>query len=142
MEHQYHDGGRSNAGYKGATGDCAVRSVAIATGRSYQEVYDGINQIAKVEKHHKKRLRSSSRNGVFRETLNKYLESVGWEWIPTMKIGSGCQVHLRSDELPKESIVVRLSGHFAAVVDGVLFDTYDCSRNGTRCVYGYWREKV
>jgi len=28
-----------------------------------------------------------------------------------------------------------------AVIDGVINDTYDCSREGTRCVYGYW-EKV
>lgn len=26
----------------------------------------------------------------------------------------------------------------AAVVDGVLHDTFDCSRGGTRCVYGYY----
>jgi len=24
------------------------------------------------------------------------------------------------------------------VIDGVLHDTHDCSRDGTRCVYGYW----
>jgi hypothetical protein len=24
-------------------------------------------------------------------------------------------------------------------VDGALHDTYNGSRNGTRCVYGYWR---
>jgi hypothetical protein len=59
-----------------------------------------------------------------------------------MQIGSGCKVHLRSDELPIGRLVVGLSRHSAAVIDGVLHDTYDCSRRGTRCVYGYWsREK-
>lgn len=29
---------------------------------------------------------------------------------------------------------------YAAVVDGVVRDTHDPSRDGTRCVYGYWRE--
>jgi hypothetical protein len=24
------------------------------------------------------------------------------------------------------------------VIDGVLHDTHDCTRGGTRCVYGYW----
>ncbi len=24
------------------------------------------------------------------------------------------------------------------MIDGVVHDTYDCTRNGTRCVYGYW----
>jgi hypothetical protein len=55
-----------------------------------------------------------------------------------MGIGTGCTVHLKADELPAGRIIVRLSGHYAAVIDGVLHDTSDCSRDGTRCVYGYW----
>jgi hypothetical protein len=58
-----------------------------------------------------------------------------------MDFGSGCTVHLKSDELPKGTLIVRLSKHLAAVKDGVLHDTYDCSRGGTRCVYGYYRQK-
>ena len=56
-----------------------------------------------------------------------------------MLIGTGCRVHLRRDELPTGRLVVALSGHMAAVIDGVLNDTHDCSRAGTRCVYGYYR---
>lgn len=36
-------------------------------------------------------------------------------------------------------IIVRLSRHISAVIDGVIHDTYDPSRDGTRCVYGYWK---
>jgi hypothetical protein len=32
-----------------------------------------------------------------------------------------------------------VSRHAVAVIDGVIHDTYDCSRGGKRCVYGYWR---
>jgi hypothetical protein len=63
--------------------------------------------------------------------------SLGLRWVPTMQIGQGCKVHLRRDELPQKGRLV-LSRHAAAVIDGVLHDTYDCSRGGTRCVYGYW----
>ncbi len=28
--------------------------------------------------------------------------------------------------------------HYTAVIDGVINDTHDPSREGTRCVYGYW----
>ena len=28
--------------------------------------------------------------------------------------------------------------NITVIKDGILHDTYDCSRNGTRCVYGYW----
>jgi hypothetical protein len=30
------------------------------------------------------------------------------------------------------------SGRGVAVVDGVVRDTHDSSRDGTRCVYGFW----
>ena len=51
----------------------------------------------------------------------------------------GCRYkYLRPDELPKGRIIVRVSKHLDAVVDGVLHDTFDCSRGGTRCVYGYY----
>jgi hypothetical protein len=36
-------------------------------------------------------------------------------------------------------LVVSLSRHYAAVIDGVIRDTHDCSRDGNRCVYGYWQ---
>ena len=139
IKFRYDDGGRAAAGYKGGTGDCAVRAAAIATGMPYREVCSAINLLAKAERPRGGRKRSSARNGVWRKTLNKYLADRGWEWVPTMEIGSGCRVHLRADELPAGRIIVRLSKHYAAVVNGVLRDTYDCSRDGTRCVYGYWQ---
>jgi len=55
-----------------------------------------------------------------------------------MKIGSGCTVHLKKDELPKGRVIASLSKHLVAVIDGIIYDTYDCSQNGTRCVYGYY----
>lgn len=36
-------------------------------------------------------------------------------------------------EMASCRMIVRLSGHLAAVIDGVLHDTHDCSRDGTRC---------
>lgn len=56
-----------------------------------------------------------------------------------MGIGTGCTMHLDESEIPNGSLIVRLSGHMAAVIDRVLYDTYDCSRDGKRCVYGFWR---
>jgi len=82
--------------------------------------------------------RSSARNGVWKQTYRKFLEDLGWVFVPTMFIGSGCKVHLKSDELPNGNLIVNLSRHVAAVIDGVLHDTYDCSRDETRCVYGYF----
>lgn len=69
------------------------------------------------------------------------MERLGWTWHPTMQIGSGCTVHLDRDELPAGRVIVAVSKHVCAVIDGVLRDTHDCSRAGTRCVYGYWIER-
>ena len=40
MKWIYNDGGRKLAGYKGETGDCVVRSIAIISNLPYQELYD------------------------------------------------------------------------------------------------------
>jgi hypothetical protein len=141
MAFQFDDGGRKAAGYKGSSGDCVVRSVAIATGLPYQQIYDSVNHLAKRERTGKrKRGKSDARTGVYKGTTRKLLESLGWHWTPTMEIGSGCQVHLRADELPPGRLIVSVSGHLTAVVDGVIHDTHDPSRRGTRCVYGYWQQ--
>lgn len=136
------DGGRSAAGFRGAAGDCACRAISIATQRSYKEVYDNINKIGKLERTGKrKKTKSSARNRVHKYTLHKYMDSIGWVWIPCMEIGKGCSVHLCEEELPGGRLVVSLSRHITAVIDGVIYDTYDPSRNGTRCVYGYFRAR-
>lgn len=141
MDFVYHDGGREAAGYKGDASDCAVRSIAIATGLPYKEVYDGINEIAKTERKRKGKALSNARTGVWPHTITRFLEPHGWVWVPTMTVGSGCKVHLRKDELPDGRLIVRVSKHFTAVIDGVIYDNHDCSRDGERCVYGYWRPK-
>lgn len=134
------DGGRAKAGFKGeAYGDCLARALALATGEDYRSVYDTINNYAKTERLTKKRLtRSNARTGVHMVTARKVANHYGGVWVPTMGIGTGTTVHLRTQELPPGRIVTRVSKHFAAVIDGVLHDTHDCSRDGTRAVYGYW----
>ena len=138
MKFNYNDGGRGAAGYKGDAGDCVTRSIAIATGKPYQEVYDALNSQRDSMKQTKRVRGSSSRNGVSRTVYDRYLKSLGFRFVPCMTIGSGCKVHLRADELPAGRIICRLSRHLCAVIDGIPQDTFDCTRDGTRCVYGYY----
>lgn len=139
--HIYNDGGRATAGYKGSTGDCAVRAIAIVTELPYQEVYDAINDLAQCEhKGRRKRGISNARTGVYRQTVSKYLLGLGYQWTPTMQIGSGCKVHLCREELPAGRLIVCVSRHYTAVIDGVIHDTYNPARGGTRCVYGYYKQ--
>jgi len=137
----YSDGGRKAAGFKGNAGDCLCRAVSIATQKPYKEVYDIINQFSKMERNGKRKATKSSANsGVYMPTAKRVMEHLGWTWVPLMGVGTGCKVHLKSDELPSGRIICRISKHYAAVVDGVIHDNHDCSRGGTRCVYGYWHQ--
>lgn len=138
MKFVYDDGGRKAAGYVGNTGDCVCRAIAIATELPYQQVYDLINSFAKCERKTANKGISSARTGVYKGTIRRVMNHLGWTYYPTMFIGSGCKVHLRDGELPNGRLVVCVSKHEVAVIDGVIHDTYDCSRDGTRCVYGYY----
>jgi hypothetical protein len=139
---KFDDGGRAKAGYKGLAGDCVCRAIAIATGIPYRDVYDAISQEAQTEKLTKRReKRSSARTGVHKPTTRRYLASLGWTWVPTMRIGSGCTVHLRAGELPSGRLIVSVSRHVVAVIDGTIHDTHDSSRDGMRCVYGYFQKR-
>ena len=113
-----------------------ARSVAIATGLPYRQIYDALNLAAQRERPRGRR--GSARNGVAKQTVRRFLAELGWAWTPTTSIGSGTQVHLRAEELPSGRLIVSVSKHMVAVIDGVIHDTHDPSRDGTRCVYGYW----
>lgn len=146
MQFILNDGGRAAAGFKGTAGDCVCRSIAIATGKDYLAVYDALNALAAKERIRRPkrggraRTRSSARTGVHKPTINRYLRSIGWTFVPTMTIGSGCTVHLADGELPMGRLIVNVSRHMVAVIDGVIHDTHDPSRQGSRCVYGYWKK--
>lgn len=146
MRFQFNDGGRAVAGYKGSTGDCVIRAIAIATEQPYQQVYDKLaemnslyaeNRRDRVAKRLKKK-GGTPRSGNFKKVYRPYLLSLGWRWTPTMFIGKGCQVHLQEEELPSGRIIVNVSKHLIAIIDGVINDTFEDQRNGTRCVYGYY----
>jgi len=141
MKFLYDDGGRKDAGFSGNARDCVARSISIATGIPYGAVYGEINRLGSLERKSKNRKgKSHARTGVHNPTFKKYMNNLGWVWTPTMFVGQGCKIHLREEELPIGKLIVSVSKHITAVVDGVVHDTYDPSRDGSRCVYGYWKE--
>lgn len=145
---RHNDGGRNAAGYKGETRDCVVRSIAIATELPYQKVYDKLFDLnrAFAASHRSRAARwlaknPSPRSGNMRKVYEPWLRSLGWIWTPTMRIGQGCTVHLLRDELPAGRLIVYVSRHLTAVIDGEIHDTSDPSRDGTRCVYGFYSKE-
>lgn len=124
----YNDGGREQAGVSDKR-DCVVRAIAIATKQEYKEVRRALNA-------QKRELGFEDYR--YKKVWQKYLTIRGWKWHACMGIGTGCKTHLIADELPAGTIICRLSRHLVTVIDGVVNDVYDCSRNGTRCIYGYY----
>jgi len=141
----YDDGGRASAGRKGLTGDCVTRALAIAMRRPYEDVYADLaagTATQRASKRTPKKGRTASRGiNTRRKWFTLYMLERGWRWVPTMGIGTGCRVHLRDGELPMGRLIAAVSRHYCAVIDGVVHDTADPSRGGTRCVYGYWTEE-
>lgn len=136
------DGGRAAAGLPKAKGDCVCKSIAIASGLPYLEVRKGLKIASIPERQSKRKQRfSCPDSGMYKATFHKYILSLGATWTPTMFIGSGCKVHVREDELPMGRLILSLSGHVCAMIDRVIYDSHDPSRNGTRCVYGYYQFK-
>lgn len=143
------DGGRNAAGYKGTARDCVARSIAIASGEPYADVYKALSKGMGSQRGSKG---ATARNGVAtkRAWFKRYMRSLGFTWTPTMRVGSGCKVSLIKGHLPPGRLVVAVSKHYTAVIDGVIRDTGNPSRTlrwhlpdgsmriSHRCVYGYW----
>lgn len=153
----HNDGGRSAAGYKGTTGDCGVRALAVAVfgakpawqgiehagaAAAYEQARELVLRHAKRERLTKQRpTRSSVGSGIRRPTMHRIMVELGWRWRATMAIGGGCTTHLRSDELPDGRLILNLSKHYCAMIDGVVHDNHCDDRDGTRCVYSYWYQE-
>lgn len=143
LNYQYDDGGRAAAGFKGVCGDCGVRAAAIALSLPYKEVYQELFSINKEflaksrSARNKRRFSGSPRDGLSTDVMEEFMRRHGWEWVPTMRIGSGCTTHLY--DMPMGSYVCRLANHYCAVVDRTIRDIFHDDEE--RCVYGYWKPK-
>jgi hypothetical protein len=154
------DGGRAAYGYKGkAPGDCVCRAIAIVTGRPYPEIYARLNR-GSVEERCSRGPTAAKGIRTRRKWFKDLMSDLGFEWVSCMGIGTGAKVHLHDGELPMGRLVVKVSRHLTAVIDGVIHDTFNPQReahimefNGAsssndprvthriarRCVYGYWK---
>lgn len=127
MKFNYNDGGRSKY-FKGVAGDCVTRAIAIATGMDYKEVYDTIKDL----------LQHTPRNGLTKQETKDIMDYFGFTRVSCMTIGGGCHYHLREEDLPSGTIICQVSHHLTTIIDGVINDTFNPSRDGNRCVYAYW----
>lgn len=128
MDFVWDDGGRAASGYVGLAGDCVTRSIAIATGTSYRDVYQSLGAASE----------KTPRNGVQASVAAEYLESRNWNR------NSGHGLRFIAEMLPMGVVIVHLSaknenrsGHFCTLIDRVIHDTWDASED-EYFIQSYW----
>jgi len=135
----YNDGGRALAGFKGSTRDCGCRAVAIATGRDYREVYSFLNRMSKVEHLPRGWNKSHSRTGVHAITMHKYLKALDFKWTSCVYQDNDRFMCINKDDLPMGRLVLYMHRHFAAVINHVLYDTWNSGSGRYYQLKGYWK---
>jgi hypothetical protein len=118
MDWVFDDAGRP-ARYKDATGDCAVRAVAVALEISYHEAHP---KLSKANRAWFSREKVS--NGTKHWATEDVLRAAGWE-----EVWLGHPVRLRVEELEITGrVVVFVPEHMVALIDGTVHDVWDSRR--------------
>lgn len=108
--------------YNRLVDDCVKRSIALTTGISYKDVKKGLNE-------HKKITGAKA----FNEKGNpgSYMENaLGFPRTIAQKRSDGTRetVEEFARSHPKGRYVVSVVGHWTACIDGIIYDTWDCSK--------------
>lgn len=118
----------ANSNPKVDTNDCAIRSIATASGEPWQDVMRKLCDIAIEE------CRMPNDIVVVHEFFKKYYSnSQIMDFIGSgMKLDTFCQMY------PEGNYAVQCMNHGVAVKDGVIYDTYDSSGDvvATACKVG------
>ena len=134
MEFIWHDGGRASCGFVGLTSDCVARSVAIATGEVYREVYDSLSKLSP----------KTARHGISQMVIDSFLKDRGWEVLPYSAEVSALKAFY---SLPKGVALVqfepseesrKLHGHLSCVVDHTVYDTWNPFEDPSMRVAKVW----
>lgn len=113
-----------NANSKGNfVNDCVVRAISTAERETWDETYNKLSDMAQAE-------------GVLLDNVpfvERYLDK-------RYKRVAHCSntVGELIEEYPQGTYLVTMEGHISVIIEGTLFDTFDCRR---RRIWGVWRVK-
>ena len=120
LQFKFNDGGRSKY-FKGETGDCVTRAIAIATGEDYMTIYDQF-----------------------------FIRNNGWKYISLVKFGSKERTKL-DELTHLDNIIVTIPRHIMCMKKGVVNDIGDTRysywenrevKKAIRTVNGYYIKEV
>ena len=110
--------------------DCVKRAISVASKMDYKEVSKALNRYKKVTGAD---TFNSNRNEekFMVNVLNAIQES-----YPAVKGQPRMNGERFALSHPKGRYVLQMAGHLTACVDGIIYDTWNCT---DRCVYKSWR---
>ena len=101
-----------NANAKGRfTNDCVIRAISLAEDKTWNETYDELSEIAQ-------------RNGIILDDV-QFVEPLLDSRYERMCFNE-TYVGEFIEEHPKGVYLITMKGHITCVIDGVLYDTFDC----------------
>lgn len=111
---------------KRKSGDCVIRAIAKAENKSWTDVFESLIEISREEY----TVPNDSR------VYDRYLKD--YSTINVFKMVKGKKKRYRVSEIAEfeGSYVVSIAGHMTAVVDGFIYDIWDCSDS---CAYKIWK---
>ena len=100
--------------------DCVVRAISVAQGKSWDETYEELSDIAQ-------------RNGIILDDVNfidPLLDSRDERVCFNEKyVGEFAEEH------PRGTYLITMNGHITCCIDGVIYDTFDCRDRKMFCAW-------
>ena len=100
--------------------DCTIRAISFATGKSWDETYERLSDIAQYEG-----TMMDDRNFIRKYLNNKYRR------LP-IKADTVGEI---AAEYPDNILLITMNGHITCCIDGVLYDTFDCRNRVMWCAW-------
>lgn len=111
-------------------GDCVKRAISKAADMDYNEVKSELNRYKKITGAAKFNDITNCRPYVEKVLHGVYTSFPAVKGEPRMNGERFCKKY------PKGRYILSMANHWSCCVDGIIYDTWDCS---DKCVYGVWR---
>ena len=101
--------------------DCVIRAISVAENKSWGDTYDDLSRIAK-------------KNGILLDDVN-FVEPLLDYRYNRVKTYSGDTVQDILEDYPIGTYLVTMRGHITVIIDGVVYDTFDCRDRVVKSVW-------
>ena len=101
--------------------DCVIRAISVAENKSWGDTYDDLSRIAK-------------KNGILLDDVD-FVEPLLDYRYDRIKTYPGDTVQDILEDYPIGTYLVTMKGHITVIIDGVVYDTFDCRDRVVKSVW-------